>query len=84
MHDHHHSHTHGTTGSMEETLALLKYMLGHNRHHAEELHELSHNLPETEAAMLHEAVEDFNRGNEKLSTVLSRLSSAFTDTAESP
>ncbi|MCI9075499.1 MAG: hypothetical protein HFH10_06800 [Dorea sp.] len=71
MHDHDHSH--GTASSPEETLALLEYMLGHNRHHAEELHELAHNLPESEAALLHDAVEDFNQGNEKLAKVLSAL-----------
>ena len=73
MHDHDHNHSHGTASSPEETLALLEYMLGHNRHHAEELHELAHNLPETEAALLHDAVEDFNQGNEKLAKVLSVL-----------
>ena len=38
-HSHEHSHEH-TASSPEEVLALLKYMLEHNRHHAEELHDL--------------------------------------------
>ena len=66
---HEHNHSHNTANSPEETLALLNYMLGHNRSHAEELHELAHKLPETEAALLYEAVEDFNRGSEKLAGV---------------
>ncbi|MCI8583465.1 MAG: hypothetical protein HFH13_10090 [Dorea sp.] len=70
---HEHNHSHNTANSPEETLALLNYMLGHNRRHAEELHELAHKLPETEAALLHEAVEDFNRGSEKLAGVLAMM-----------
>ena len=70
---HEHNHSHNTVSSPEETLALLNYMLGHNRHHAEELHELAHNLTDTETALLHEAVEDFNRGNEKLARVLAMM-----------
>ena len=52
---------------------MINYMLRHNRRHAEELHELAHNLPETEAALLYEAVEDFNRGSEKLAGVLAMM-----------
>lgn len=70
---HEHDHSHGTAGSLPETLALLEYMLGHNRHHAEELHELSHRLPENEAVLLHAAVDDFKQGNEKLARVLSAM-----------
>lgn len=70
---HEHNHSHNTVSSPEETLALLNYMLGHNRHHAEELHELAHNLTDSEATLLHEAVEDFNRGNEKLARVLAMM-----------
>ena len=44
-HSHEHSHEH-TASSPEEVLALLKYMLEHNRHHAEELHDLAHQVPE--------------------------------------
>ena len=44
MHSHDHSHAHGQEVSPEERLALLKYMVQHNAHHAEELHELAHTL----------------------------------------
>ncbi len=70
---HEHNHSHGPACSPEESLALLNYMLGHNRHHAEELHELAHNLPDAEASLLHDAVEDFNRGNEKLAMILAMM-----------
>ena len=69
-HDHHHhDHTHDHT-SPEESLALLTYMLGHNRHHAEELHELAHNLEDEAAQLIHDAVVDFELGNEKLAEAL--------------
>lgn len=64
-HDHHHSHH-----SPEESLALLTYMLGHNRHHAEELHELAHGLDDEAAQLIHDAVIDFQLGNEKLAEAL--------------
>lgn len=69
IHDHDHSHTHDHT-SPEESLALLTYMLGHNRHHAEELHELAHNLEDEAAQLIHDAVIDFELGNEKLAEAL--------------
>ena len=46
-HEHEHTHEHGHTHevhSPEETVALLTYMVGHNQHHAEELHELAHSV----------------------------------------
>ena len=66
-HDHHHHQGHA---SPEESLALLTYMLGHNRHHAEELHELAHSVEGEAAQLLHEAVVDLTVGNEKLAEAL--------------
>ena len=69
-HDHEHTHSHDHH-SPEEALALLTYMLGHNRHHAQELHELAHDLGDSEAAQLiHDAVVDFEVGNKKLAEAL--------------
>ena len=65
MHHHIHSHDHSPASSPEETLALLEYMLNHNRSHAQELHELAHCVPEEAASLLHAAVEDFTCGNDK-------------------
>lgn len=68
-HDHGHEHTHAQH-SPEEALALLAYMVQHNRHHAEELHELAHSVEGEAAQLLHEAVVDLTVGNEKLAEAL--------------
>ncbi len=84
MHEHEHEHTHphehgAISGfeSMDQAEALMSYMLDHNRHHADELHEVGHKLAHTgkeEAAkLLHEAVDAFNRGNELLAKALEAL-----------
>ena len=72
-HDHDHSHGHHDQVSAEETLALLTYMVGHNRHHAQELHELAHGVKGEAAALLHDAVDDLERSNEKLARALALL-----------
>ena len=69
-HDHEHDHEHH---SPEETLALLTYMLGHNRHHAQELHELAHSVDGEAAALLHEAVDELGRSNDALEQALALL-----------
>ena len=43
-HPHSHEHTGDKPMSPEEVLALLNYMLDHNRHHADELHDICHAL----------------------------------------
>lgn len=76
MHDHPHEHDHvhpHKAHSAEETLALLSYMIDHNRHHAEELHELAHSAGDEAAALIHDAVDLFGAGNEKLEKALSIL-----------
>lgn len=72
-HGHEHSHSHASASSREEALALLEYMLGHNRHHAEELGGLASALSKEQAGTIRAAVEDFERGNEKIAQVLSAL-----------
>ena len=72
-HDHHHHQGHA---SPEESLALLTYMLGHNRHHAEELHELAHGIDGEAAQLIRDAVVDFELGNEKLAEALHILQEA--------
>ncbi len=69
-HDHEHHHDHH---SPEETLALLTYMLKHNRHHAEELHELAHGVEGEAAEVLHRAVDALNGSNELLERALTML-----------
>lgn len=74
MHEHNHDHEHSHKAhSPEEALALLSYMTQHNKHHAEELHELAHGMGDNTAALIHEAVALFNAGNEKLEQALQML-----------
>ena len=72
-HEHEHTHGHGHTHevhSPEETVALLTYMVAHNQHHAEELHELAHSVEGEAQQLLHEAVVELTLGNEKLAEAL--------------
>ncbi len=76
FHSHEHSHDHADT-PMEETLALMKYMVSHNDAHAQELAGLAHRL--REAGMdraykkLMNAVADFDMANAQLAGVLQDL-----------
>ena len=85
-HDHHHDHEcgHGCGNCashehtpMEELVALMKYMVGHNASHARELAELAVRLENAGNHMAYEqvmaAVSDFEKGNLRLSAVLSSL-----------
>lgn len=71
-HEQEHTHTHDHH-SPEEALALLAYMVQHNRHHAEELHELAHSMDDEAAQLIHDAILDFDLGNEKLDEALKLL-----------
>ncbi len=73
---HHDGHDHGCETSAEEALALLKYMVGHNRHHAEELHELAHNFDDIAAELVHGAVIDMEAANAKLEQAYAMLQQA--------
>ena len=79
-HDHGHEHHHGgcCCGGHEqpdENVAILTYMLDHNRHHALELKEIAKHLREVgkdeAAAQIEKGVEDFEKGNMRLSIALS-------------
>ena len=88
-HHHHHDHDHGCTGScqgcasqcehtpMEELMALMKYMVGHNAAHAKELADLAAQLEKIGNHMAYEqvmaAVSDFEKGNMRLSMILRSL-----------
>lgn len=74
-HNHEHCH-HCHEATSEETLALLKYMLDHNRHHADELHDMAHNLDSDAKELVHAAVIDLENGNDKLAKAISILSKA--------
>lgn len=85
-HDHGHSHGEqgcdgcgcsGGCGSKpaNEQEAILAYMLDHNRHHAAELLEIAKQFAADgkgeAAAQIEKAVEDFEKGNMRLSVALS-------------
>ena len=88
-HDHTHTHSHDCGGEcsgcaggcqhtpMEELLALMKYMVGHNAAHAKELADLAIQLEKAGSHVAYEqvmaAVSDFEKGNLRLSTVLASL-----------
>ena len=86
-HEHHHGHCHEHNhecccGScqhtpMEELVALMKYMVGHNAAHAKELADLAAKLDRAGNKMAYEqvmaAVSDFEKGNMRLSVVLQAL-----------
>ena len=62
---------------MDELLALMKYMTGHNAAHAKELAELAYKLDEVGSHMAYHKVMDavacFEQGNGMLSEVLHDL-----------
>ena len=85
-HGHDHGHTHGHTHShgeavsdtpMEELLALMKYMVGHNAAHAEELAQLAQKLEDagnhSAYRRIMDAVVNFDVGNATLAAVLEDL-----------
>ena len=77
MHEHEHEHTHpheqgAIPGfeSLDQAEALMSYMLDHNRHHADELHDICHSLEDAgkaaAAEKLAEALHYFDHCNEYL------------------
>lgn len=86
-HEHSHDHDcghdcHGCASPcehtpMEELTALMKYMVGHNAAHARELAELAAQLDKAGNHVAYEqvmaAVSDFEKGNMRLSVVLSSM-----------
>mgnify|MGYP003291881569 CR=1 FL=1 len=88
-HHHDHPHDHECSGScqgcasqcehtpLEELMALMKYMVGHNAAHAKELADLAGQLQKLGNSVAYEqvmaAVSDFEKGNMRLSVVLSSM-----------
>ena len=88
-HPHDHEHPHCEQGSCAgcagfgdvdpktELIALMKYMVGHNAAHANELAQLAGKLKDMGESVAYEqvmqAVSDFEKGNMRLSTVLAAL-----------
>ena len=78
-HDHCDGHCHCDHTPMEELVALMKYMVGHNAAHARELAELADQLEKAGSRTAYEqvmaAVSDFEKGNMRLRVVLASLAS---------
>ena len=85
-HDHGHHHEHhehhegcgcgcGGHEMPDENVAILTYMLDHNKHHALELKEIAAHLravgKDEAAVQIEKGVEDFEKGNMRLSIALS-------------
>ena len=89
MHEHTHEHSHDCAGQcngcasqcehtpMEELLALMNYMVGHNAAHVKEMADLAvqldHEGKHTAYEQVMAAVSDFEKGNMRLSAVLASL-----------
>ena len=75
-HHHDHEHPHHTDSGhtpLEETKALLTYMLHHNEHHADELADLLDRLPPRAQKKLRLAIGTFEAANVELQEVLESL-----------
>ena len=73
-HTHSHEHLHAENGTVDaQTVALLKYMLDHNIHHAKELSDLASQLTGEARHQLLHAVEAFDQGNGYLAAALEHM-----------
>ena len=66
-HDHHHHE------EDMEAQALLRYMIDHNKHHADELYDIANKLDGTAKELVHAAVIDYETGTGKLEQALKAL-----------
>lgn len=68
---------HEHVSARDELIALMKYMVGHNASHANELAQLAKQLQDIGETAAYEqimaAVSDFEKGNLRLSTVLAAM-----------
>ncbi len=75
-HTHTHSHEHVSDSVQLDAAkrkAMLTYLLEHNRHHAQEIHDLAHGCDEEAAALLHEASVLIDQGNDKIEAALALM-----------
>jgi len=81
-HEHEHGHCHGNCASCggdpkAELVALMKYMVGHNASHANELAAVANQLKKMGDNVGYEqimaAVSDFEKGNMRLTAVLAAM-----------
>ncbi len=80
-HDHgheHHHHDHAPSATpMEELVAMLRYMVGHNAAHTRELAELAGQLDTAgkheQYGQVMQAVQEYQQANARLQSVLAEL-----------
>lgn len=78
-HAHHHDHSHDHDHELDpndphaRNVALLTYMVSHNKAHADELRDLMGALDEHSAEHISKAVELFDQGNAELEHALNEL-----------
>ena len=73
---HHHHHDHVDDGAApDRAQALLSYMVGHNKSHADEMREAAAALEGDAQALVIEAAELLDQGNAKLEQALELLKS---------
>ena len=76
-HHHRHHHDHGADATpMEELVAMLRYMVGHNAAHTRELAELAGQLDTVaheQYEQVMQAVGEYEQANARLQAVLEKL-----------
>ena len=58
---------------LAEAAALLKYMIHHNRHHADELYDIANKLDGEARELVHAAVIQYEAGTAKLEQAYAKL-----------
>lgn len=72
-HHHHHHHDHAEGAAPDRSLALLSYMVGHNKSHAEEMREAAAGMEGEAQQLVNEAADLLDAGNAKLEEALAIL-----------
>lgn len=73
-HHHDHAHDHAHAASPEQGIALVSYMVEHNKSHIQEMLDMAHMVEDEQAhELMHEAAELLEQGNAKLAEALALL-----------
>ena len=75
-HHHHHHHDYDQSAAPDRSQALLSYMVGHNQSHADEMRECAAGMEGEVRALIDEAADLLEAGNEKLKQALALLQEA--------
>ena len=75
-HEHHHHHDHAEGAAPDRSQALLSYMVGHNKSHAQEMRDCAAGMEGQAQALVNEAADLLDAGNAKLEQALALLQDA--------